>query len=89
MHQAVTVHDATSYMQNSRRPAPDLFSHAAPVASLAVVPMFVRDMPLGAVYFCPMAAPVDFGNIKDDLLVRVSGFCVKVMGWSAGLPFWL
>lgn len=62
------VRDAALYAQNSSAPAPDMFLTNAAARSLAVLPLMLRDAPLGGLYFCPLGR-VDFANIKDAMLV--------------------
>lgn len=57
-------------MQSCPSPARDLLpAHSGVATSLAVVPMYLRGRPFGALYFAP-STPVEFTNIKDAMLVR-------------------
>jgi hypothetical protein len=62
------IRDCAVYMQNTRTPARDVFTHTTqPVSSVVVVPLLVNDAAFGALYFTQDAA-CDFSNIQDALL---------------------
>jgi hypothetical protein len=62
------VRDVATYMQNSRSPARDVFTHTTnPVSSVVVVPLMVNDDAFGALYFTQDQA-CDFTNIQETLL---------------------
>lgn len=66
------------YMQSCASPARDLLSAVSSVAtSLAVVPMYWREEPYGALYFAP-SSPIDFGNVQDTLLAIVPGITLAL-----------
>ncbi|GBF97927.1 hypothetical protein Rsub_10600 [Raphidocelis subcapitata] len=68
MRQARFVKDAVAWLQNNPAPARDVFTHAAPLGSVVVLPLMGADEePFGALYFS-QAAACDFENIRGALL---------------------
>lgn len=62
------IRDCAVYMQNTRSPARDVFTHTTqPVSSVVVVPLLVNEVPFGALYFT-QDTPCDFSNIQEALL---------------------
>lgn len=75
LKQARFVQDCVAYLQNNPSPARDVFTHSsALVSSVVVVPLLRSDdgAAIGALYFT-QAAPCDFDNIQDALLVGMVG----------------
>lgn len=84
MCKARFVRDCTVYLQTCAVPARDMFVTAEePVASLVVVPLIVKDIPFGALYFT-LDTPSDFTNLQDTLLGFVASVTLIVHNKLAG-----
>lgn len=78
MRKARFVRNCASYMQTCLAPAKDMFVAATePVASVVVVPLVVKEVAFGAIYFS-LDTPSDFANLQDTLLGFVASATLLV-----------
>ncbi|KAI8466889.1 MAG: hypothetical protein J3K34DRAFT_460676 [Monoraphidium minutum] len=84
MLKARFVRDCTVYLQTCATPARDMFITAEePVAAIVVVPLVVKEVAFGALYFT-LEAPSDFTNLQEALLGFVASVTLMAHNKLAG-----